>query len=294
MYDICCIGHITRDRIITPNSQISLFGGTTFYFSHGISHLINSSNSNVSYILIASLADKDIKAVEDIRKEGVKVQVVKSSKTVAFDNIYGDNQNNRTQRVHDLADPFTINDLKNVRAKYICLGSLLPDDFSLDVVKFLKQRGDIVMDAQGFLRQVKDGNVFPCDWKNKFEFFKYIDILKVNEYEAEVLTGKKDLHQAAQQLAQWGIKEVLLTLGSFGSIVLVDGKFYDIEAYHPISLVDATGCGDTYVMGYIYKRVQNASPLEAAKFATAVSTCKLEHHGPFKATEQDALNRIPK
>ena len=293
MLDICCIGHITRDRIITPKSQISLYGGTTFYFSHGISHLINSSKADVSYKLIASLAEDDIKAVEDIRKEGVNVQVVKSSKTVAFDNIYGENQNQRTQRVHDMADPFRINDLKDVKAKYICLGSLLPDDFSLDVVRFLEQRGKIVMDAQGYLRQVKNGDVFPCDWNNKFEFFKYIDILKVNEYEAEVLTGKKDLHQAALQLAEWGIKEVLLTLGSFGSIVLVDGNFYDIQAYQPISLVDATGCGDTYVMGYIYKRVQNATPLEAAKFATAVSTCKLEKHGPFQASELEAIKRIP-
>ena len=34
-------------------------------------------------------------------------------------------------------------------------------------------------------------------------------------------------------------------------------------------------------------------PEEAAKFATAVSTCKLEDHGPFHATEQEALSRIP-
>lgn len=294
MVDICCIGHITKDRIVTPKNEVIMPGGTTYYFSHGISHLINSSKPNVKYKLIASLAEKDLKAVEDIRNLGIEVEVVNSKETVFFENIYGNNQNNRKQRVNALADPFTVEDVKEVQAKYICLGSLLPDDFPLEVVKYLSNKGAVVMDAQGYLRNVKDGKVFPCDWNNKFEFFKYIDILKVNEYEVEVLTGKKDLHQAASQLAEWGIKEVLLTLGSFGSIVLVDGVFYDIDAYEPISVVDATGCGDTYVMGYVYKRVKGANPLEAAKFATAVSTCKLENHGPFQSTEIDAINRIPR
>ena len=293
MTDICCIGHITTDRIVTPHSEVMMPGGTTYYFSHGINHLINSSSNPVSYKLVASLSEKDMSVVEDIRKQGVDVEVVTSRNTVFFENIYGENQNNRKQRVNAMADPFTVDVLKGVKAKYICLGSLLPDDFPLDVVKFLSKRGSIVMDAQGYLRNVKDGEVFPCDWDNKFEFFKYIDILKVNEYEVEVLTGKKDLHEAASQLADWGIKEVLLTLGSYGSIVLVDGAFYDIAAYEPIKLVDATGCGDTYVMGYIYKRVQGANPQEAAKFATAVSTCKLEGHGPFQSTEKEALRRIP-
>ncbi len=293
MDDICCIGHVTLDRIVTPQKEVYMPGGTTFYFSHGMSHLLRSSRSQVKYRLVASLADTEMQAVEDIRALGIDVEVVPSRRTVFFENIYGENQNNRKQRVRAMADPFTVEAVKDVRAKYICLGSLLPEDFPLEVVRYLHGRGTVVMDAQGYLRDVKDGKVYACDWENKFEFFKYIDILKVNEYEVEVLTGKTDLHEAAQQLAEWGIKEVLLTLGSYGSIVLVEGRFYDIPAYEPLKIVDATGCGDTYVMGYVYKRVQGATPEEAAKFATAVSTCKLEGHGPFHATEQEAISRIP-
>ncbi len=292
MTDICCIGHITKDRIVTPKSEVMMPGGTTYYFSHGISHLLNSGKAEVSYKLIASLAESELEAVEEIRAQGIDVEVVPSRKTVFFENIYGENQNNRKQHVNAMADPFTVESLKDVEARYICLGSLLPEDFPLEVVRYLSTRGTVVMDAQGYLRDVEDGDVYACDWKDKFEYFKYIDILKVNEYEVEVLTGKKDLHAAARQLADWGIKEVLLTLGSYGSIVLVDGKFFDIAAYEPLNVVDATGCGDTYVMGYVYKRVQGANPEEAAKFATAVSTCKLEHHGPFQSTEADAYNRI--
>lgn len=296
MKDIVCIGHITLDRIVTPQKEVYMPGGTTFYFSHGINSLLKSTDSKKkpSYKLVACLAESEYQSAEDIRALGVDVDIIPSKKTVFFENIYGENQNNRKQRVRAKADPFTVESVKGIEAKYICLGSLLADDFSIDVVKELSKHGTIVMDAQGYLREVKDEKVFPCDWENKMEFFKYIDILKVNEYEVEVLTGKHDLHEAAQQLADWGIKEVLLTLGSYGSIVLVDGKFYDIPAYEPLKIVDATGCGDTYTMGYVYKRVQGADPMEAAQFATAVSTCKLEDNGPFHNTEQEALARIPK
>lgn len=116
---------------------------------------------------------------------------------------------------------------------------------------------------------------------------KYIDILKVNEHEAEVLTGFKDPQQAARQLAQWGVKEVLLTLGSLGSIIYAEGKFYKIPAYAPKEVVDATGCGDTYVLGYLYMRNKGASYAEAGCFAAAMSTIKLEKSGPFSGTEEE-------
>lgn len=290
MIDICCIGHITLDKIITPESEIAMPGGTTYYFSHGISSLLNTESkedTTPSYKLIASLADSELSAVEEIKAKGIEVEVVKSAKTVQFENIYSANQNERKQRVTAKADSFTIESVKDVEAKYICLGSLLSDDFPLEVVKYLSERGSIVMDAQGYLREVKDEQVHPCEWNNKLEYFKYIDILKVNEEEARILTGKNDLHEALNQLSAWGIKEVLLTLGSEGSMILSGGHLYEVPACKARKVTDATGCGDTFTMGYVYKRVQGSSPDEAAKFASAISAIKLEKHGPFHGTKED-------
>lgn len=290
--DIICIGHVTLDKIVTPDHEVYMPGGTTFYFAHGIGSLLRSSQSKVSFKLIASLAESEMQAVEDIRREGIEVDVVPSRKSVFFENIYSANQNDRQQRVRAKADPFTVECVRGVEARYICLGSLLADDFPLEVVKELHRHGTIVMDAQGYLREVRGEQVFACDWKDKLEFFKYIDILKVNEHEIRTLTGQDDLHQAALQLADWGIEEVLLTLGSEGSIVLVHGTFYNIPPLAPKQVVDATGCGDTYTMGYVYQRVQGASPRSAALFATAVSTIKLENSGPFRGTEAEAISRF--
>ncbi len=291
MTDICCIGHITHDRIITPQADIHMPGGASFYFTHGISHLLRD---DIQYQLITSLADEDMPAVDKIRSLGIDAIVLPSRHTVYFENIYGENLNNRRQRVLAKADPFTVKSLRDVHARYIVLGSLLADDFSIDVIRHLSRQGTLVVDAQGYLREVRDQHVYPVDWENKKEALKYIDILKVNEYEIEVLTGCKNLHDGARKLAEWGVKEVLLTLGSYGSIIFADGQFYEIPAYCPLKVVDATGCGDTYVMGYVFKRSLGASVLEAGRFAAAVSTLKLEYSGPFRGTEEEALKRIPK
>ena len=109
----------------------------------------------------------------------------------------------------------------------------------------------------------------------------------------ETITGLKDPVEAAKLIHAWGVTEVIITLGSEGSLVYVDDTFYEIPAYAPHEVVDATGCGDTYSAGYLYKRLQGATPTEAGKFAAAMCTIKLEHNGPFNRTIQD-VERIMK
>ena len=290
MKDICCIGHITLDKIVTPKHTNYMPGGTSYYFSHGMSRL----NDYKHYKLVTALAESEMQAVEDIRAKGIEVKVIPSRKTVYFENVYGENQDNRTQRVLAKADPFTVEGLQDVDANIFHLGSLLSDDFSLEVIKYLSGKGTIAVDAQGYLREVRGEKVYAIDWEDKMEALKYIDILKVNEHEMEVLTGYNVPELAALRLAEWGVKEVLITLGSFGSLIYAENKFHHIPAYPPQEVVDATGCGDTYVAGYLYMRNKGASYVDAGCFAAAMSTLKLEHSGPFSGTEEDVLEIIRK
>lgn len=263
-------------------------GGTSYYFSHGISHLNDWKN----YKLVTSLAPSEYSSVDELTGKGLNVEIIPSKKTVYFENSYGINQNNRTQRVLAKADPFTVEKIQHIEAKIFHLGSLLSDDFSLDVIKYLSKKGILSVDAQGYLREVRGENVYPIDWCEKKEALKYVHILKVNEHEAKVLTGLDDYQAAARQLAEWGVKEVLLTLGSEGSIIYAENSFYYIPAYPPREVVDATGCGDTYMLGYLYMRNKGVSYEEAGCFAAALSTVKLEKSGPFSGTEEDAWKII--
>lgn len=290
MKDICCIGHITKDKIVTPNRTVYMAGGTSFYFSYAINQL----PKDVTFSLVTAMDPTEKEPVEKMLKAGIDVSMNASRNTVFFENIYGENQNERKQRVLAKADPFTIQQLEHVDAKVFHLGSLLADDFPTEVVEYLSSKGRISIDVQGYLREVRDEKVYPIDWKEKLKVLKHTYYLKVNETEMETITGLKDAHEAAKLIHAWGVTEVIITLGSEGSLVYVDDKFYEIPAYPPHEVVDATGCGDTYSAGYLYKRLQGATPTEAGKFAAAMCTIKLEHNGPFNRSIDDVEKIIKK
>ncbi len=283
MKDICCIGHITKDKIVTPNRTVYMAGGTSFYFAYAINQLPH----DVSFSLVTAMDPTEKQPVEKMQQQGIDVTLNASRNTVFFENIYGENQNERKQRVLAKADPFTIDQLKDVEAKVFHLGTLLSDDFSADVVEYLSTKGHVSIDVQGYLREVRDEKVYSVDWKDKLRVLKHTYYIKVNEIEMETITGIKDPHNAAKLLHSWGVTEVIITLGSEGSLIYVDDTFYEIPAYAPHEVVDATGCGDTYSAGYLYKRMQGASPTEAGKFAAAMCTIKLEHNGPFNRSIED-------
>lgn len=290
MKDICCIGHITKDKIVTPNRTVYMAGGTSFYFSYAINQL----PKDVTFSLVTAMDPTEKEPVEKMLKAGIDVSMNASRNTVFFENIYGENQNERKQRVLAKADPFTIQQLEHVDAKVFHLGSLLADDFPTEVVEYLSHKGRVSIDVQGYLREVRDEKVYPIDWKEKLKVLKHTYYLKVNETEMETITGLKNPHEAAKLIHAWGVTEVIITLGSEGSLVYVDDKFYEIPAYPPHEVVDATGCGDTYSAGYLYKRLQGATPTEAGKFAAAMCTIKLEHNGPFNRSIEDVEKIIKK
>ena len=283
-HELCCVGHITLDKVVTPKKTIHMPGGTSYYFSHAIKHF-----DDIDYTLVTALAESEMKTVEDLRAKGIQVQVMPSKHTVYFENIYGENQDNRRQRVLAKADPFTVDYLKNINAKIFHLGSLLADDFSLEVVKYLAGKGLVSIDSQGYLREVRDKDVFAVDWPEKKEVLKYVHFLKANEHEMEVLTGYTDPINAGKAVHEWGVKEALLTFGSMGSIIYDGSTFHKIPAYIPQEVVNATGAGDTYMTGYLYMRAKGAGIEESGRFAAAMTTLKIEGIGPFDGTKEDVL-----
>lgn len=286
MYDICCVGHITLDKIVTTRSVVHMSGGTSYYFSNAIRQM------DLSYLLVTALAESEMGVVESLRNKDIEVKVLPSRHTVYFENSYSENQDYRTQRVFQKADPFTVSQLEPVASRYFHLGPLLADDMSQDLIRSLAAKGIVSLDAQGFLREVRNEEVCAIDWPCKKEALPFISILKANEYEMEVLTGLTDVRAAARLLNEWGVKEVVITLASKGSVIYAEGIFYDIPAYLPTSVVDGTGCGDTYMAGYLFKRQKGAGYQEAGKFAAAMATLKIQSSGPFTGDETDVEKRI--
>lgn len=285
MTEVCCIGHITRDRIITqdPPNTVHCAGGSAYYMAWAFQALPH----DVDFRLITSVSDEVMPEVEKLRKAGIQVTAFHSPDNVFFENKYGKNMDHRTQRVLARSAPFTIEQLKDEEARVFHLGSLMADDFAPEVVEYLATKGDVSIDVQGYMRLVKGEQVFSTEWKDKLRLLKHTAILKVNEWECQTLTGITDPYVAAELIHDWGVREVIITLGGGGSVIYADGQFYENPAYPPRQLVDATGCGDTYSAGYLYARARGMDYAESGRFAAAMCTLKLEHTGPFDRTIED-------
>jgi sugar/nucleoside kinase (ribokinase family) len=279
MYDLCCIGHLTHDKIVTPDHTVHMAGGTSFYFSHAVKSL------PIHYHLITALAKEDDVFVDELKNAGIETTVLASTHTVYFENIYPDKSDNRIQKVLHKADPFQIQELQNVRSKYIHLGPLLANDISIDLIQHLAKNATVSLDVQGYLREVKNESVIPTDWNDKQKALPYISILKASETEAETLTGDTKMETAAKRLFDWGVKEVVITSGSKGSLIYDGKELYKIPAYKPTTTKDATGCGDTYMAGYLYQRLKEADIAYAGAFGAAMAAIKIAASGPFNDTE---------
>ncbi|HZE85596.1 MAG TPA: ribokinase, partial [Puia sp.] len=68
MYDICCVGHITSDKVVTTRSVVHMAGGTSIYFSNAI------GNMDLSYILVTALGQAEMGIVSDLRAKGIEVE----------------------------------------------------------------------------------------------------------------------------------------------------------------------------------------------------------------------------
>ena len=283
MKKICCIGHITRDIIITPQQTIDMAGGTSIYMAHGMHHL----SQDFPFQLVTKIGQESQEEVNHLRQMNIDVLSYSSPHSVFFENHYGLNSNQRTQRVLAKAAPFTIEEMEPLVAEVFHLGSLLADDFSPEIVKFLAQKGCISIDVQGYLREVRGKKVYAVDWKDMDAVLPYVDIVKLNEHEMYAIMHTNDPKIVAEKLASYGVREVIITLGSYGSLIYADKTCYEIPAYTPRKIVDATGCGDTYSTGYLYMRSQGATFQEAGRFASAMCTLKLEHNGPFEGSLKD-------
>jgi len=284
MYDICCIGHITSDKVINCRSVLFMPGGTAYYFSCALSRF------DVNYLLITAIAAAELRYIDDLNTKGIEIKVQPSAHTVFFENIYAENQDERTQRVTQKADPFTMKQLEDVDARIFHLGPLLADDISVELIRELSKKGKISLDVQGYLREVVDFEVRAAGWPEKAAALQYVSILKADVAELKALTGCATVGDGIKMVSAWGVEEVIVTNGSNGSVIYCNDVSYTIPAYRTETIVDATGCGDTYMAGYLYQRSKGAGIQQSGEFAAAMAGLKTVEAGAFAGTEEDVIN----
>jgi sugar/nucleoside kinase (ribokinase family) len=175
----------------------------------------------------------------------------------------------RRQMVVDSLGPsWTPADLHGLdRARWVHVGGLARSDFPPETLAALARdrRRRISFDGQGLVRPEQTGPL-RLDAGFDPQVLRHVAVLKLAEEEAHVLLGGLDL----VSLRSLDVPEVVVTLGSRGSLVLAEGR---LERVAPVAVerkVDPTGAGDAFAAAYLVFRARGHGPAPAARRAAAV------------------------
>ena len=166
-------------------------------------------------------------------------------------------------------DPWTAQEARELRSgpladvRWLHVGPVLRSDFPADTLAELAAGRRLSFDGQGLVRRPEPG---PLRLDTDFDpaVLEHISILKLAEEEAIAAAGSLE----PEALAALGPREVLVTFGSRGALVVVDGKAERVRA-HPVD-ADPTGAGDAFAAGYLASRSAGLAPIGAARRATSL------------------------
>lgn len=115
------------------------------------------------------------------------------------------------------------------------------------------------------------------------ELIANVDLLTPNETELEILSGveiksDEDIEKAAKTMIEKGVKELIVTLGSKGSLYInKDGSIF--KKSYKVKAVDTTAAGDSYTGALAVALAENKSIEEAMDFASRVGALTVMKEG---------------
>ena len=270
------IGPACEDLIIIGDKESSKVGGASFFQSFVYEEFYND------YLAILNASNVDLM---DEFPDKSKVKIILKDDTHHFINEYPDNDNLdiRKQSTNFANVPILSDELKNILEECVIdnddidafvLTPLNSNDFPIETLEFLKTFDvPIYVSLQGFLRFMDEDNLMILKLSDDLNYiFEISDTIFMDESEFDIIKSEK-----------FEGSNLVITNGSKGSrIIEVGGTTIKINAVKCDNIVDATGCGDTYMAAYISAILNNKTFKNSADFASMIASKKLENFGPYK------------
>ena len=285
--DVCAFGYVTREWEVFPDGVVrEIIAGPPYYFSAALAKLGDKVR------VVTKVAEEDSSILEDLRRLGVEVVNIPARSTMKSRLLY--KPSGREIEVLSRGEPFRLEDLKlcrEVRTKYVYLGPLSTDDFSLEFVREASGVALVVLDVQGFTRRIAGGRVEYVDWGWKAEAAPHVSVLKLDDKEGKLLTGAGRPEDLIDSLHGMGFGEVLLTT-AWGVFIGVKGRGIFSAPFKVKEIKGRTGRGDTATAAYVHSKLKGMKPAEAAVFTAAATSLKLMKPGPLSVGEGSVLKFV--
>lgn len=223
-------------------------GGAVFYAAEAI-RLVGAPAS----ILTRCAPEHRDELLPGLEGDRLAVDWIPSRTTTVFSFSYEGDL--RRMAVEEVGDPWRPEDVAGALpdVRWLHVGGLLRSDFPAETIGALAPGRMLSLDGQALVRPGRTGPL-RLDAHVDPRILGHVQMLTLSEEEAAVLPFGS-------------IPEVVVTLGSRGSILHLGGERHLIEV-DPVPDVDPTGAGDAFAVGYLAARSAGDEPLEAARRAS--------------------------
>lgn len=262
------VGHVTRD--LTPNG--ARLGGAAAYagaMAHRLGRRVGIVTSHGPDLSLSELP------------EGIETAVIPSEHSTTFRNE--PTPGGRRQYADAVAAPL---DLEHVPwawldAQIVLAAPVLGEVDPTMLGRF--QDSLVAVAAQGWLRRW-EGPEVPLRTRD-------LGVLGALPTLGALFLSEEDFEGSLEDLsAELGRTPIaVVTQGSRGAQMWWQGRWQPVPAFRAKVEVDATGAGDVFAAAFLVRLTEARDPIEAARFASAAASLKVEGAGISAVPAREAV-----
>jgi sugar/nucleoside kinase (ribokinase family) len=237
------IGTLAYDTIETVHARrTDVLGGSAVYFS--------ISAANFGPVRLVGVVGGDFRRgdLELMRERGVDtsgVECIESGKSFRWSGRYEADWNTRTTldtqlNVFEHFDPKIPAEFRDSR--YVFLANAEPK-VQLRALEQCKKAEFVVADTMNLWIEIRRDELLGL--------LRRVDGIVLNDEEARMLTGERNLIRAAHKVRKLGPRYVFLKKGEHGAFLVGEDVHYMLPAYPVDEVLDPTGAGDCFAGGFM-------------------------------------------
>jgi len=270
---VLIVGSVAYDTIITPRSKGErILGGSASYACLACSYF---SPAQMVGIVGNDFAPEHRQRLKDHGIDLTALQVEESGKTFFWQGEYSADFKNRETQITDLNvfEHFQP-EIPESHSKpaYVMLGNIGPE-LQHHLLDQVTSKPFVIADTMNLWIDISRQSLV--------DLIKRVDLLVVNDEEAELLTGEENVHLAAKKLMEMGPSHLIIKKGPHGALLYHPEGIFTVPSYPVTELNDPTGAGDSFAgafIGYLAKHEDTsaAAMKQALLYATATASLTVE------------------
>lgn len=236
------VGSVAFDTIQTrAGKRTEILGGAATFISLAASHFCP-----VNLVAVVGEGDFPDEHTRLLASRGVNLDGLEKSqgRTFRWSGVYADDFSSRktleTQLgVFESFDPKVPK--KYLKSRFLMLGNIHPS-LQLKVLDSLSDKVFVIADTM---------NLWITETLNTLKrLIRRTDLLIINDEEAFMLTGERQIILAAEKIRRMGPQAVIIKRGEHGAYLFAEDAVFFAPAIPLREVVDPTGAGDTFAGGF--------------------------------------------